>query len=1561
MLIADGTYSVNWSGIGSTGSGSAGTIRILGGTITASGGGSDDGGNGGAGIGGGNKGSGGMIEILGGDVSATGCGCGSGIGAGCVAAGGTVRIYDGKVTAAGHSVGNGAGIGGGGAMISTGYSGGVIEIYGGDVTATGGGSYGAGIGGGGNQNRNSTTHPAGSAGTISISGGKVTASSVNGAAIGSGSTGGTGAAGSAGTIRISGGSIKATSTGGAGIGGGKKGSDGSFETLGTLYLGWASDAPENHNPIIISSSYQCSVSYDDPSEPFQKKGGVTALSTTEIQSFTTKTTIHPMDGSVEYLYVTGDEDVHVVETESRTKAAGTFSIVSASDTSWGTSGQESWLYVCEDTAISGRVTVSGDVNLILGNDTALNIDTGGIAVTGGNSLTIYQQTTGEDEMPGILTAGSGSLNSGYNAGIGGNGSGSVRGGTTTGTIIINGGDITAQGPVGGSNNSAPGIGGANNGKDSGTVIINYGSVTATHGAGGSCAGIGGGGNTPGGTIIINGGTVNASGSPNGSGIGGGGSDINNADVSGGSISIYGGSITASSAGGGAGIGGGAGGGSGVNRSAGAILICGGTVNASSTSGAGIGGGANTKSGALTLAWADEDGSSGKPEITASKYAVNVSYADSSHKFHEIGGTAGVTLSASEIEALEGATIVPYTGAVKYLAVTVASDHSVSSDEELCYDYLTVSSTDIAWGTAEETTWIYVGTDTSISDRVTVTGEVHLILGNNTLLTASKGISVLEGNSITIYQQPLGEDDEMGRLSATGTDHCAGIGGNEGLQKSNGSYTEAQQKAGFSGQITINGGNITASGSNWGAGIGGGNFGKTEPITINGGVVNATGGSLGAGIGAGVHYSCDEITINGGTVVAQGGGAAPGIGAGARNAAVRTVEPGPDGNIYIYGGTVTATGGSYNTSAYGAGIGGGANYINSTSGFGNVSSITISGGNVTATGAGSAAGIGGGAGTYGTGTAETITISGGTINASSASGSGIGGSADTKTGTLTLAWASDAPDEHNPIITSTSYSVSAVQYADAAKTFQLDVVPSALTTDQIAAFTETTTIYPFAGEAVVYLDVNVDRTDTHSHPVTTSEETCAIYTTVTASTTAFDGSLNDGWYVADGAVTVSSRITVTGDVKLILKNGSTLTAQEGIGVAPGQSLTIYQQPEDGKTTGKLIARAAAGSLNAAIGGSNTATGTIVINGGTIDATSRSDDAVSTGSCGAAIGGGSDKAGGTIIINGGTVNAVVEISTVVGDNRAAAIGSGGSWQSSASGKNRNNSTRIEINGGTVTAIGGRHSAGIGGGELYQGGTIDIYGGTVTSTGKMGGAGIGGGYDSDAGTISIYGGTISATAAVAYNSKKGAGIGCGCYDKGGGYRGSIYISGGTINASSWDGGHGIGNGNSNRTSGTAINLDWTKDTFDSTEITADGYMGTVTFIKPYIRKADKVLAKKSNMDDVTIIPGFAVDGIMAEGRKYENDGFTEESTSISVPVNRGLTVRMDLDVLNSGEEEMEYTFTDMTARFTSALPKDTLITLTVISGTDESPVYKHYYAVLGKSQSRVQLTAFADMERR
>ncbi|MCL2815542.1 MAG: hypothetical protein FWD23_13155, partial [Oscillospiraceae bacterium] len=91
-------------------------------------------------------------------------------------------------------------------------------------------------------------------------------------------------------------------------------------------------------------------------------------------------------------------------------------------------------------------------------------------------------------------------------------------------------------------------------------------------------------------------------------------------------------------------------------------------------------------------------------------------------------------------------------------------------------------------------------------------------------------------------------------------------------------------------------------------------------------------------------------------------------------------------------------------------------------------------------------------------------------------------------------------------------------------------------------------------------------------------------------------------------------------------------------------------------------------------------------------------------------------------------------------------------------------ITINGGTVTAKGGRAGgAGIGGGSGYyryggvivsdaKGGTVTINGGTIIATGTNGGAGIGGGVYSSGGTVIINGGTVTAT------SEVGAGIGSG-----------------------------------------------------------------------------------------------------------------------------------------------------------------------------------------------------------
>ena len=116
-------------------------------------------------------------------------------------------------------------------------------------------------------------------------------------------------------------------------------------------------------------------------------------------------------------------------------------------------------------------------------------------------------------------------------------------------------------------------------------------------------------------------------------------------------------------------------------------------------------------------------------------------------------------------------------------------------------------------------------------------------------------------------------------------------------------------------------------------------------------------------------------------------------------------------------------------------------------------------------------------------------------------------------------------------------------------------------------------------------------------------------------------------------------------------------------------------------------------------------------------------------------------------------------------------------------------LYIRSGTVTAIGGRQAAGIGGGNVKTGGKINISGGVVTAIGNRG-AGIGGGNCSqNGGEIYISGGIVNA-----YSSEAGAGIGGGDDDSDGG---KIYISGGLINAVGAGYAAGIGGGN-NGTSG-------------------------------------------------------------------------------------------------------------------------------------------------------------------
>lgn len=224
-------------------------------------------------------------------------------------------------------------------------------------------------------------------------------------------------------------------------------------------------------------------------------------------------------------------------------------------------------------------------------------------------------------------------------------------------------------------------------------------------------------------------------------------------------------------------------------------------------------------------------------------------------------------------------------------------------------------------------WYAVTGSVMIPERVTVKGDVHLILTDGCELDAQKGITVSgSGNSISIYAQSAG--DNMGKLIAHGEDRAAGIGGmvdSDGNNITiNGGDVIATAEGGAAGigggasdaymsdpttmfnrgngyNIMINGGKVTAHSSITGAGIGGGILGVGSDITVNGGKVTAY-SVMGAGIGGGMNGNGKDITITGGDVMAKGGADSPGIGGG-----TGTLGYGGIGtDIVISGGNVKTT-------------------------------------------------------------------------------------------------------------------------------------------------------------------------------------------------------------------------------------------------------------------------------------------------------------------------------------------------------------------------------------------------------------------------------------------------------------------------------------------------------------------------------------------------------------------------------------------------------------------------------------------------------------------------------
>ena len=246
----------------------------------------------------------------------------------------------------------------------------------------------------------------------------------------------------------------------------------------------------------------------------------------------------------------------------------------------------------------------------------------------------------------------------------------------------------------------------------------------------------------------------------------------------------------------------------------------------------------------------------------------------------------------------------------------------------------------------------VNIDTSSRNKaavsVTGSGNTTIKLDGDNHLTGGNGIYSNSSGSLTI------SGDENDSLTAQGGDSRNGI------------YS-------VSGDVTISGGTVTATGGNSTGSYGSGGDGiHSGSLTISGGTVTATGGgstgSVGSG-GSGIYSVSGGVTISGGTVNANGGDGKNGSDGGDGICS-------DSGDVTISGGTVTATGGGSTGSN---GLGGRG--ICSDSG-----GVTISGGTVKAAGGDSKDGYGGDGIRSGGG----VTISGNTVNAAGGNGGKVGG-------------------------------------------------------------------------------------------------------------------------------------------------------------------------------------------------------------------------------------------------------------------------------------------------------------------------------------------------------------------------------------------------------------------------------------------------------------------------------------------------------------------------------------------------------------------------------------------
>lgn len=538
-------------------------------------------------------------------------------------------------------------------------------------------------------------------------------------------------------------------------------------------------------------------------------------------------------------------------------------------TIWGDEdGKETW-YVVKGEVNLLYIYANGKLNLVLCDNAKLTVENGMVMPSNGSSINIYAQSDGAD-MGEMISTGLESKRPAIGIGDDGNVDG------TTCTTNIHGGKITATGA-----RSTAGIGGDSYSRV-GIINIYGGEINAQGGKG--AAAIGGGRVAASDGINIYGGKITATGGEDGAGIGGG---LEN-DLDGGPIKIYGGQITAK------------GGHSIRNIESQPVAI-------------GNGAGVNPGNFSIFLSWTDDQNDYidanryiHPNNIGEGKSSIEI---DSTHPFKfadtgeyvtleniKNGGKivpADAAICSVTFETGDGATEVAPQGInkggkIKPTVTPVRKGYRFAGWQKdgLPFDISTAILDDTTltaiWNSLPDTeyqgegdvtvelagtdyyplesghtvldggTWVVVDDDTSFHERITIKGDVNIILTDGKTLTANKGIAVTskDHSKFSVYAQNQG----TGALKAfpDETVYSAGIGGDEGKRSC--------------GTINIYGGRIQASGSDLGAAIGGSAFGNGGTIGIYGGQVDVQGSrnygeAIGFSYAGGVEPHNADITLS----------------------------------------------------------------------------------------------------------------------------------------------------------------------------------------------------------------------------------------------------------------------------------------------------------------------------------------------------------------------------------------------------------------------------------------------------------------------------------------------------------------------------------------------------------------------------------------------------------------------------------------------------------------------------------------------------------------------------